>query len=250
MSLSHRLLQMLRFLRITGYSMTVYPLVLALTREKFFNNPQVTAARERLKEMSAAPRPLPRPVLLLHGLLDLPARFDLLARQLEQCTSNAQGLVKNGKMSGTCPIDTLAQRLAQQYAGLGEIDVIAHSMGNLAVRQACFKHGLKVHRLFSLAGPHGGGRFTWPLRYWHPQIKDMAPGSKFLSSLNAAPSSQDFEIRSWHISGDSVVSRKSAHLVSDSSRELPLRLFIDSHVNIAQDCRVMAEVIDGLLSNE
>jgi len=200
--------------------------------------------------MSSAPRPLTRPVLLLHGFVDLPERFDLLARNLHLCASNSDSMIKIGKMTGTCPIDNLAQRLAGQFRKLGEIDVVAHSMGNLATRQACAKHGLKVRRLFSLAGPHDGGRFTWPLRYWHPQIKDMAPGSKFLADLNADPASRDFEIHSWRIAGDSVVSRPSAHLVSRTSRELPLRLFIDSHVNIAQDCRIMSEVIGALLSEK
>jgi len=120
-------------------------------------------------------------------------------------------------------------------------------MGNLAARQAARKHGLRVARLFSLAGPHGGGRFTWFLRRLHPQVRDMDPRSAFLAELNADPASRDFPIRTWRVFGDTVVPLESAHLVGEQHRDLAPRLLMDSHINIAQDERVIAEVVEELL---
>jgi pimeloyl-ACP methyl ester carboxylesterase len=237
-----------RALRRFGYSLTVYPFLWSTAPEYRLAGREVPAARRRLKEMIAAPRPLPRPLVLLHGWLDLPLRMKRMADFVRRCSTNAEGMVHLPAMTGSGPIDGLAKKLAEDCARLGEVDVVAHSMGNLATRQAVRSHGLKVGRLFSLAGPHGGGRYTWPLRRIHAQIRDMSPGSDFLTGLNADPASHDFEIRTWRVVADSVVSRASAHLVGEDHHELPPRLLMDSHVNIAQDVRVIAEVIDLLLS--
>ena len=78
----------------------------------------------------------------------------------------------------------------------------------------------------------------------------MASSSAFLAELNADPQSQSFPIRTWRVAGDTVVSKSSAHLVGDEGRELPPRLFMDSHINIPQDERVIAEVIELLLGKE
>ncbi|MHC4916494.1 MAG: esterase/lipase family protein [Planctomycetota bacterium] len=239
-----------RALRRLGYSLTVYPFLWSSAPEYRLAGREVPAARKRLREMGAAPRPLPRQLVLLHGWLDLPLRMARMASFVRECATNAEGMVHLPAMRGSGPIDGLAARLAEDCAPLGEVDVVAHSMGNLATRQAARRHGLKVRRLFSLAGPHGGGRYTWPLNKVHPQIRDMSPGSDFLTELNSDPASHDFEIRTWRVVADSVVPRASAHLVGEQHRELPPRLLMDSHINIAQDVRVIAEVVDLLLSSE
>ncbi len=242
------LLEAGRGLRRLGYSLTLYPFLWSKAPEYRLKGKEVPAARRLLEEMVGAPRPLPRPVLLVHGWLDQSWRFKRMADTLHGCTTNGEDLIHSATMRGSGPIDGLARKLADEYAALGELDVVAHSMGNLATRQAARKYGLDVKRLFSLAGPHGGGRFTWPLGLIHPQVKDMSPDSAFLAELNADPKSTDFEIRTWRVAGDTVVSRASAHLVGREHRELPPRLFMDSHINIAQDKRVIAEVIAALLS--
>jgi len=120
-------------------------------------------------------------------------------------------------------------------------------MGNLAAREAARGCGLKIRRLFSLAGPHGGGRFTWVLKRIHPQVRDMSPGSAFLEALNADPASRDFETVTYRIAGDTVVPAASARLAGAGHVELAPRLFMDSHINIAQDERIIAEVVGRLL---
>jgi pimeloyl-ACP methyl ester carboxylesterase len=242
------LLEAGRGLRRLGYSLTVYPFLWSTAPEYRLKGKAVPAARQRLQAMIAAPRELSRPVLFVHGWLDQSWRFERMADCLRECASNPDGRLHLATMSGSGPIDGLAKRLAEEYASIGELDVVAHSMGNLAIRQAARKYGLRVARLFSLAGPHGGGRCTWPLSVFHPQVRDMASGSPFLAGLNADPVSQDFEIRTWRVAGDTVVSSQSAHLVGTEHRELSPRLFMDSHINIPQDDRVIAEVIDLLLT--
>lgn len=241
------LLEAGRALRRFGYSLTVYPFLWSTAPEYRLKGREVPAAQRRLEEMAASPRSLPRPVLFVHGWMDQPWRFERMAGELRKCASNAEGRMQFATMRGSGPIDGLARRLADEFDALGELDVVAHSMGNLATRQAARRYGLKVQRLFSLAAPHGGGRFTWPLKLVHPQVRDMSPDSAFLKELNADPASTAFEISTWRVAGDTVVGRPSAHLVGDNHRELSPRILMDSHINIPQDRRVIAEVIEKLL---
>lgn len=247
MGLERHLLRAGRLLRRLGYSLTVYPLLWTRGPEYRLRDREVPAARERLAAMAASPRELGRPVLFVHGWMDRPWRFERMAGFLRRCASNAEGMLHLATMTGGGPIDGLAARLAEEFASLGRLDVVAHSMGNLAARQAARRYGLAAERLFSLAGPHGGGRYTWLLRKLHRQVRDMDPQSGFLAELNADPASTSFGIFTWRVLGDSVVPRESAHLVGSEHRELAPRLFMDSHINIAQDARVIAEVVAKLL---
>ena len=78
-----------RALRRFGYSLTVYPFLWSTAPEYRLAGREVPAARRRLKEMSAAPRPLPRPLVLLHGWLDLPLRMSRMAGFVHRCATNA-----------------------------------------------------------------------------------------------------------------------------------------------------------------
>jgi len=235
-----------RLLRRLGYSLTVYPFMWSRGPEYRLAGGEVPAARKRLAEMAARPGKLERPVLMVHGWLDRSWRFEHMAGHLARCAVNSEDNVHLATMTGSGSIDGLAARLAEEFAPLGELDAVAHSMGNLAVRQAARRYGLRVKRLFSIAGPHRGGRFTWLLRA-HPQVRDMSPGSAFLEELNADPASRDFEILTWRVAGDTVVAAPSAHSLGEEHFELAPRIFMDSHINSPQDERVIAEVVAKLL---
>jgi len=103
-----------RALRRLGYSLTVYPFLWSRAPEYRLRGREVPAARERLAEMAASPRPLPRPVLLVHGWLDRPWRFELMAEHISACAANAEGNVHLATMRGSGPVDGLAAHLAEE----------------------------------------------------------------------------------------------------------------------------------------
>ena len=205
-------------------------------------------AEERLRVLATRPRRLERPVVLVHGWLDGPRRFRKMIAHLETCAPGSEKKIHCVSLDGSGPIDGLAERVARECAPLGEVDVIAHSMGNLVARQADGKHGLKIKRLFSLAGPHTGGRFAFLIHRVHDQVRDMDARSVFIRKLNSNSKSMDFKIVTFRVRGDPLVSRTSAHFVGSEHHELRRLLFRKAHKHLPQDERVIAYILEALLT--
>ncbi len=93
-------------------------------------------AKERLRVLAARPRKLRRPVVFIHGWLDGPHRFRKMIARLETCAPGSGKKIRCVSLDGSGPIDSLAAGVARDCASLGEVDVVAHSMGNLVARQA------------------------------------------------------------------------------------------------------------------
>lgn len=183
------------------------------------------AERARPGVLPAVP---PRAVLLVHGLDDGGWRFNDLIPALRA----AGHTVARFEYPNDGPIADAADRLAVELAalraaGLTELDVVAHSMGALVVRDVLTRevyyggdgaggdrypavvrlimaappnHGSHAARLHALAemvehAHHGapggpGGRTSW--LEWSADGQgeagiDLLPGSVFLSRLNARP---------------------------------------------------------------
>jgi pimeloyl-ACP methyl ester carboxylesterase len=93
------------------------------------------------------------------------------------------------------PIEDLAALLARLLRGVRytdgtpvpEIDVVAHSMGGLVLRAylrdtTANGVGPKIRKAVFIATPHFGTAVASPLEN-DPQLRDMAPGSRFLFNL-------------------------------------------------------------------
>lgn len=75
-------------------------------------------------------------------------------------------------------------RALREVTGVDRIDVVAHSMGGLAVRHhLAFGGGEGVRKVVFLATPHRGTVSAHLA--WGPGSEEMEPGSAFLDSLNA-----------------------------------------------------------------
>lgn len=77
----------------------------------------------------------------------------------------------------------LAAAVAEMRASAGRLDVVAHSMGGLAVRHYLTDHpdGGGIRRVLFLATPHRG---TWAAYFaWGRGGREMRPGSAFLRDL-------------------------------------------------------------------
>lgn len=134
--------------------------------------------------------------------------------------------------------------------GDGRIDVVGHSMGGIVTRDAArHRHGLKVARLFSLSSPHRGAGWLAPYTP-HPHAQALRPQSTFLAEVNADPTSHDFEIHTFRLHHDRLISAESAHAVGHTHYDWPsLRPWLSSHASTQWDIRICTAVVGMLLGH-
>lgn len=134
------------------------------------------------------------PVVLVHGLFGAPWNWNTLRDKLiasgytsDQIitfgyNSTGQSNVRTSHKLATAIDDVLAR------TGADKVDIIGHSMGGLNSRW-CIKYdgcGGKVDDWVSLAGPNNGTANTG-LCWYLITCREMAPGSSFITKLNAGP---------------------------------------------------------------
>jgi triacylglycerol lipase len=93
-----------------------------------------------------------------------------------------------------------AQEIAEAVRALAgnesgaRIDIVAHSMGGLAVRQLLYAHPERMHvrRVVFLGTPHAGTLAAY--LGWGQGARDMRRGSKFLNALAAATPGESVEL--------------------------------------------------------
>ncbi len=71
--------------------------------------------------------------------------------------------------------------------GVTAVDIVAHSMGGLAVRQLLDQFpavATRVRRVITLGSPHSGTFAAWLI--WGDGAREMRPGSAFLKQLRGA----------------------------------------------------------------
>ncbi|NDD31301.1 MAG: alpha/beta fold hydrolase, partial [Proteobacteria bacterium] len=217
--------------------------------------PTLDEARHALTAWAQAPTPLPRPVIIHPGFMMPAFALDGFRRTIAACATDTQGRVISQACHPVLPIrvqgDRLAARAEPLYAlGDGKVDVIAHSMGGIVTREAA-RHlrprGLRVARLFCLASPHQGAGFLAPYTPHH-QARDLSLRSSYLDELNADPSSHDFEIHTFRLHRDRLISAESAHAVGDRHYDWPpLTRWFSTHAQAQWDIRLRAAVIGLLL---
>ncbi|HEY0305710.1 MAG TPA: hypothetical protein VGC44_12060 [Longimicrobiales bacterium] len=134
----------------------------------------------------------PVPVLLIPGWSDRARRLSWLRSALIRAGWPATHVATvdfedrfGGNAEHAAEIAGELQRLLS-VSGSRRADVVAHSMGGLALRYFLQGDGARhVRRVVFTGTPHAG---TW-LAYlaWGAGARDMRPGSRFLAQLGAAP---------------------------------------------------------------
>lgn len=138
-------------------------------------------------------------------------------------------------------------------AGTGEerVDVVAHSMGGLALRRHLLESGGEsVRRVVFLATPHRGTVAAHLA--WGRGSEEMEPGSPFLDSLNAAPAVPvGVEALNVRTPLDlRVVPRANATVPSADGRVRDVEVCCPTHPGMLDDPRIVRIVVEFLRNGE
>ncbi len=129
------------------------------------------------------------PVLLIAGYFQNPANFWWLSPRLLALGVRSQLEVYNDSAFGSIEVfaDSVERAIARARATTGsdQVNIVAHSMGGLAVREMLRRgHGHDaIHRLITLGSPHRGTR--WAYVGVGRCAREMRPGHPFLRRLSA-----------------------------------------------------------------
>lgn len=210
-------------------------------------------ARAGLWRLAENRKALPRPLILLSGWNDDPVLWGEFRHWLGRCATDLDGRVFAPDLRGPGGVKGAADRLAAQFAGLGEVDVVAHSVGGLVAREAA-RGGrgakrLRVVRLYTLGTPHAGTKWSKYHRILplHEQVADCLPGSDFLASLAADPTSSEMPICSSWAEGDIVITRESATAAGEEHHVYARAEKSRVHHRSIRDPRWVRDVIGALL---
>jgi triacylglycerol lipase len=133
------------------------------------------------------------PVLFVHGIFDSGARFGKMQAALSARGFNAMVAMNIAPPDASISMEAMAAQVQtavhafQQSTDAAKVDIVAFSMGTLAVRYFLQRLGGRdiVKRFISISGPHHG---TWTAYLgWNIGSRQMQPGSAFLQELNSEP---------------------------------------------------------------
>jgi triacylglycerol esterase/lipase EstA (alpha/beta hydrolase family) len=192
----------------------------------------------------------PYPVLLVHGIDDNHTRLGRISTALL-----AHGFTHVSAMDivppdGSISIENMGEqvlnavRQLQQTALSPKVDIVAYSMGALAVRHFLQRQGgqAMVHRFISIAGPHHGTLTA----YLHQGngVRQMRPGSALIQDLNndLAPWG-DVEVFSFWTPLDlTIIPASSARLPGARNHSF----IVPMHPLMVYDRRVIAAILQTL----
>ena len=192
------------------------------------------------------------PVLLVHGINDTGARFDkmrtvLLAHGFEPV--HAMNLTPS---DASITLEAMSEqvmdalRTLKESASTQKVDIVAFSMGALAVRHVL--HALQgrscVRRFVSVSGPHHGTLTAYLGR--KAGTRQMRPGSRYLSEINAEEGNWgDVEVFSFWSPWDLVVIPATSSVLDGAHN----RAFgVALHHWMLTDDRVIDAVVRALTS--
>ena len=214
---------------------------------------ELDAARDAWRQMDAQPRPPLRPVVVIGGIFDSPARVQRLAARLRQLTADDAPVVAvsvRDAASFDAAVADLRAALAALPGAAGgaapQVDVVGVSMGGLVARYAALAPHppLVVRRLFTLASPHRGAR-TAVLPMPQTRVRDMRAGSAFLRALDAglpAQTAAGMEVVAYVRLGDAVVGAASAAPPGQAPFWLANQPWQLAHSQIDGDERILVDI--------
>jgi len=229
----------------------------------------LAAARDAWRAMDAQPRTPPRPVVVIGGILDSPARVQRLAARLRALTADDAvivGVSVRHAPSFEAALTALHAALRQHLstppgAGAPQVDVVGVSMGGLVARYAAMDPArraalrpaaqpagappaLAIRRLFTLATPHRGARLA-RLPAPQPRVRDMRAGSRFLRALDADLASQTaagLRLYPYARRGDAVVGSANSAPPGRHPLWVTNQPFQFAHSQIDADERILVDI--------
>ncbi len=204
-------------------------------------------ARRELARFAADPRPLARPLVLLHGYDSSPLRWKPFLDTLHRCFSNTDTQVIFPHLNRDKPLAELVAQVPEQPGT--EADYVGHSLGGLvAIRHARENNRSRV---FALATPFRGTWVAavskWPRSRFPRLLADLAPDSSFLENPEF-PKMAD-RVVSFRINGDPVVSPASALFAGGRHRAYSggWKLWLpERHRAVLSDPRVLRDIVVAL----
>lgn len=165
------------------------------------------------------------PLLLVHGFLCNGAFWWFLKRYLCRFGITRLFTVNLEPLMGD--IDGYAEQIADRVAyirrqtGRQKVILVAHSMGGLAARAYLGHRGSEdcIEKLITLGTPHHGtqhGRFLLG-----KNVRQMRPGSRWLTALNAIAPQTNTPITSIYSCHDNVVAPQDSSMLV-GARNIPL----------------------------
>jgi triacylglycerol esterase/lipase EstA (alpha/beta hydrolase family) len=191
-----------------------------------------------------------RPILLVHGINDTGARFDKMRGVLQDRGFGPAHAVNITPPDASITLEAMGEqvmdgiRVCQEAAEMQTVDIVAFSMGALAVRHALqnLDGRSSVRRLVSVSGPHHG-TLTAHLS-WRVGTKQMRPGSRFLRDLNAEGDRWgDVEVFSFWSPLDLVVVPATSSIL-EGAHNRAFRVALHHHM--LSDDRVIEAVVQVL----
>lgn len=227
------------------------------------------AARAAVRQMDAQPRAPVRPVVVIGGIFDSPARVDRLAARLRALTADDAVIVAVGVRSATSfeaalnDLDAALRRDLPSQPGAAplEVDVVGVSMGGLVARYAAMAPALRtrlrpdpqaqtptgalrIRRLFTLATPHRGA-IAARLPVPQPRVRDMRAGSRFLRALDddlARQRASGMALYAYVRLGDAVVGAAATAPHGQHPIWVANQPFQRAHGSIDADERILADI--------
>jgi triacylglycerol lipase len=193
------------------------------------------------------------PVLLVHGIYDSGRRFTKLQAALSTRGFNPIYAMDILPPDASISMEAMGAQVQaavhelRQSTGASKVNIVAFSMGALAVRYFLQRLNGRalVRRFISLAGPHHGTLTAY--LGWKVGSRQMRPGSSFLQDLNAeADPWGDVEVFSFRSTYDMTIIPSKSSLLPHAHNHAYNVLF---HHWMVSDRKVI-EAIAQALAND
>ena len=214
-------------------------------------------AKVALKEMTAEPKELDRPLVILSGIYDPGFVAPNLADKFRKFSHDDRIISVSFFLENS--FDKCRDRVIEKVQDVFgsdnpgetiEVDVIAISMGGLVARHAALprtdgKPRLKIHRLFTIGTPHRGARLAG-LPSFDRRVMDMRAGSDFLRRLDQDLQNHPYEIVAYVRLGDGIVGPENASPAGEYPYWVANKPGSFSHIAIMYDDRFHADILRRL----
>ncbi len=217
-------------------------------------------AKAALRDMRRQPRRFERPVVIASGYLD-PGPGAAYAAGVLRAMTPDDGQVVVVPFFSVASFEACRTRLIEMVqerfpsddpARTVEVDVIGVSMGGLIARDAAAAPDdgggrvLAIHRLFTIATPHGGADGAH-LPTIDPRVVDMRAGSPYLrrldvAALEEASSGDAYPIVAYTRLDDEIVGTENTIPPRGDLFWLPNEPLEFSHLQAQRDERILADI--------
>lgn len=212
-------------------------------------------AEHAIEEMRHDPKPLPRPLVVVGGFLDLNISPPIMRHFYSKVTKDSTIIPVSLGLCGSfeecretiiSAVDKASPNHDPQFTA--EVDVVGASLGGLAARYAAapsrdptHQRRLKIVRLFTISSPHSGATLAREIGFTNFH-RDMQAGSEFLNRLAMFDATATYTLYPYVHLHDEVVGEQYAAppgvtpwWLADSGLLLP-------HPSAIRDPRIHADI--------